>query len=368
MRTASNTLKCLLLSACLLPPAAALAGAPLKINFQGRLSESGQPAEGTKAFVFKIYDVASGGTAVWTGASQSVSLSQGVFSTELSAGTPGLSTATFAGARYVEIIVDGVTLSPRQEVVSAPYALVAQALAADAQLPAAAIGAGSVTDYHVTLTTAAITSGRFSDDRVLITTGAFAALNGADQLVKLDGSGYLPALNGSALTSVVAASYSGTVAASKLTGVINDNRLAISSGAFPGGFNGIDQLVKLDGSGRLGVGGAANSRLEVAGSVALPIKTVTFPDSPYTVTENDSTILVNASGGDVTVNLPSAVGIAGRIYAFKRVDDPISGRLVSISASGAQTIDGSSSWPLNSFQWEVVIMQSSGSDWMLLSS
>ncbi|MHB0996962.1 MAG: hypothetical protein ACYC2I_11385, partial [Elusimicrobiales bacterium] len=483
--------------------------------FQGRLSESGQPAEGSKTFLFRIYDVSSGGTAVWEGASQLITLSQGVFSAELSAGTPALSTATFAGARYVEIIVDGVTLSPRQEMVSAPYALVAQALAADAVLPAATIGAGAVTDYHVTLTTAAIGAGRFADDRVLITTGAFAALNGADQLVKLDASGNLPVLNGSALTNVAAASYSGSVAASQLTGVINDNRLAISSGAFPGGFNeasellqldgsalvpaanvpglpaakiisgkfydaqvalstgafpgglngasqllaldgsalvpvvnipdlstgkitggkfydermaissgaftngfneanellqldasalvpvanvpdlaaakitsgkfydaqlaistgafpggfnGADQLVKLDASGRLGVGGVANSKLAVAGSVALPIKTVTFPESPYTVTENDSTILVNASGGDVTVNLPSAAGIAGRIYAFKRVDDPISGRLVSINASGIQTIDGSSSWPLNSFQWEVVVMQSTGSGWILLSS
>lgn len=286
-----------------------LAGVPLKINFQGRLDESGLPAEGSKTFVFKLYDAASGGTLLWTSQPQPLALSQGVFSAVLSAGAPAaLSTAAFTGARYVEITVDGVQLSPRQEMVSAPYALVAQALAPDAELPASAIAAGAVTDYHVTLTTAAIGSGRFSDDRVLITTGAFF-----------------------------------------------------------GGFNAADKLVKLDGSGRLGVGGAANSRLEVAGSVSLPIKTITFSSSPYTVTENDSTILVNATGGSVTVNLPSAAGITGRIYAFKRVDDPISGGFVSINASGVQTIDGASSWPLNSYRWEVVIIQSSGSAWMLLS-
>lgn len=365
-----NVFKAAALAAFLLAgPARLYAGAPLKINFQGRLDESGQPAEGTKTFVFKLYDAAAGGSLVWTSEAQPIALSNGVFSALLSTGAPAdISTATFAAARYVEMTVDGVPLSPRQEMVAAPYALVAQALAADAQLPPAVLADGSVTDAKVSLTTAAVSSGRFTDLRVLITTGAFAALNGPDQLVKLDGAGKLPVLDGSALTNVAAASFSGSVAASQLTGVINDNRVAISTQAFPGGFNAADQLVRLDGSGRLGVGGVANSRLGVAGSVSLPIKTITFSNSPYTVTENDCTILVNAAGGNVTVNLPSAAGISGRIYSFKRVDDPISGSLVSITASSGQTIDGSSSWPLNSFQWEVIIMQSNGSHWILLSS
>lgn len=345
------------------------AGAPLKINFQGRLDESGLPAEGSKNFIFKIYDAVSGGNLVWTSQTQALTLSNGVFSAVLSAGAPAaLSTAAFSGARYVEMTVDGVPLSPRQEMVSAPYALVAQALAPDAEIPASVIVAGSVNDFHVVLTTAAIASGKFSDGRVSISTGAFyGGFNGNDQLVRLDGTGKLPAVDGAALTNVAAASYSGAVSASQLTGVLNDSRLAISTGAFPGGFNAADKLVQLDGSGRLGVGGAPNSRLQVAGSVSLPIKTIAVSNSPYTVTENDSTILVNAAGGDVTVNLPSAAGITGRIYAFKRVDDPISGRLVSINASGVQLIDGSSSWPLNSSQWEVIIMQSTGSAWVLLS-
>ena len=91
------------------------AGAPLKINFQGRLEESGKPAEGAKNFIFGIYGAPAGGSAEWT------SQANGVFSVVLETGTPAnLSTATFSGARYVEITVDGVPLSPRQEMVSAP--------------------------------------------------------------------------------------------------------------------------------------------------------------------------------------------------------------------------------------------------------
>jgi|GEM_PF-2034436 len=111
------------------------AGTPLKINFQGRLEESGQPAEGAKNFVFKIYDALAGGSLVWTSQAQSVPVANGAFSVVLEAGTPvNLSTAAFSGARYVEITVDGVPLSPRQEMVSAPYALVAQSLSSEARI------------------------------------------------------------------------------------------------------------------------------------------------------------------------------------------------------------------------------------------
>ena len=194
------------------------AGAPLKINFQGRLNESGQPAEGSKSFVFKLYDAVSGGNVVWASQAQAITLDSGVFSAVLSAGeTTALSTAPFSAACYVEITVDGVPLSPRQEVTSAPYALVAQALAPDAEIPAGSIAAGSISDLQVVLTTGAITSGKFSDDRVLITTGAFSSLNGPDQLVKLDGAGKIPAGNLTESDPVFAAHAANGIAAANIT-------------------------------------------------------------------------------------------------------------------------------------------------------
>ena len=108
------------------------AGAPLKINYQGRLEESGEPVDGQRNFVFKIYNAASGGSLVWTSQAQDATVADGVFSVVLEAGTPvNLSAATFTGARYIEVSVGGVTLSPRQEMLSVPYALTAQALADD---------------------------------------------------------------------------------------------------------------------------------------------------------------------------------------------------------------------------------------------
>jgi hypothetical protein len=314
------------------------------MNFQGRLDQSGQPAEGSKTFIFNIYDALSGGNLKWTSQPQAIDVANGVFSAVLSAGTTvDLSTGVFTGARFVEITVDGVSLSPRQEMVSAPYALVAQALAPDAVLPASTIADGSVTDAKVSLTTAAISSGRFSDDRVLITTGAFAALNGADQLVKLDSSGNL--------------SLSGSVSAASM------------------------QV-----SGALSAGGA----------VSIPVKVVDFSDMvpaldggdptavAYTLTANDSTLLIDGSANNLSevniqIILPSAASSVGRIYTIKRIDDD---SLLTVSNSinlvpaGTDTVDGNGSGATYdvSTWWMSLTVQSAGNAgaggtglWVILS-
>ncbi|HAT72446.1 MAG TPA: hypothetical protein DCS63_06495 [Elusimicrobia bacterium] len=354
MKINMSFLRVFLLAAAVYPlaPLTAGAGAPLKINFQGRLAESGLAAEGSKTFVFKIYDTSSGGNLVWTSASQALTLTQGVFSAALSAGTPAaLSTAVFSGARYVEMTVDGVTLAPRQEMMSAPYALVAQALAPDAVMPSATIAAGSVNDSHVSLTTAAINSGKFGDDRVYISTGAFyGGFNAAGKLVQLDesgrlGEGIIPVLTTAAITS----------------GKFGDDRVYISTGAFFGGFNAADKLVKLDASGRLGVGVAPTSALTVGGPISLPIKTVT---ANYTITENDSTILADASTNIIELTLPDAVAAKGRVYTVKKIDDSVNG--VSAIAVDPQLIDGAVDISFY-LQWNTAVLQSDGSNWIVIS-
>lgn len=67
--------------------------------------------------------------------------------------------------------------------------------------------------------------------------------NGVNQLVKLDGSGFLPALNGSALTSLNASNIS--------SGTLANARLSASVTLQGNTFNGISQLVQTDASGFL---------------------------------------------------------------------------------------------------------------------
>ena len=69
------------------------------------------------------------------------------------------------------------------------------------------------------------------------------------------------------------------------------------------------------------------------GGVTVPLTGVT---STYTATEDDFTIEVTS--GTVTINLPTAVGIKGKIYDIKNSGSGV----VTVDANGSQTIDGQS--------------------------
>ena len=62
--------------------------------------------------------------------------------------------------------------------------------------------------------------------------------------------------------------------------------------------------------------------------------------SDYTATASDHTILVNAANASVTITLPTAVGIPGRLYIIKRLDTSVQ-TVVSIAANGSEEIEAS---------------------------
>jgi hypothetical protein len=66
-----------------------------------------------------------------------------------------------------------------------------------------------------------------------------------------------------------------------------------------------------------------------------PVTNVT--SGPYTVTDNDYVILVDATTAAITVNLPTAVGRLGRIFNIKRINT--NANSVIIDAAGAEVID-----------------------------
>ena len=107
------------------------------LPFQGRLTDaSGAPvADGAKVVQFKIYDAPTGGTAVWNGEVQKVTVNGGLVSTLLGSKTD-LSAVDFNQALYLEITVDAnadnqITaadppLLPRQSILPAVFAVEAQ--------------------------------------------------------------------------------------------------------------------------------------------------------------------------------------------------------------------------------------------------
>ncbi len=83
----------------------------------------------------------------------------------------------------------------------------------------------------------------------------------------------------------------------------------------------------------------------------------------YTLTASDYTCLVNASGGEVTITLPTAAAGDGHIYCVKKIDASVNKAI--LDASGAETIDGDGNMELL-LQHESVHVQSDGTEWWIL--
>ena len=97
------------------------AQSPNEIRYNGKLKEFRQETNGTKTMNFKIYDQLTGGTAKWESGEKSVKVSSGIFSYTFSPDTAQVdwSKKDF----YLELVIDGKVLSPREKLTSVPYSL-----------------------------------------------------------------------------------------------------------------------------------------------------------------------------------------------------------------------------------------------------
>jgi len=93
------------------------------------------------------------------------------------------------------------------------------------------------------------------------------------------------------------------------------------------------------------------------GSMQLPIASVT---STYTVSPFDYTILVDTTGGAITINLPLASEKYGRTLIIKKTDAAANN--VTIDGSGSETIDGATTKVLTA-RYETYQIQSDGVGW-----
>jgi hypothetical protein len=138
---------------------------PPLMNYQGHLTNAtGQPlASGQYTLTFNVYNVPTGGTAVWGPQAIVADVIDGYFNVVLSTDSTGddsITTAFIAQPRYVSIRVDAAAeILPRQQVLSAPYAIQAsRAAAADVVSPTSGpgnifpstgfVGVGTTTPAH----------------------------------------------------------------------------------------------------------------------------------------------------------------------------------------------------------------------------
>jgi hypothetical protein len=91
-------------------------------------------------------------------------------------------------------------------------------------------------------------------------------------------------------------------------------------------------------------------------------QTVVSKTSSYILTTSDEVVLANASGGALTLTLPSAAGNTN-LYDLKKTDASVN--TVTIATTGGQTIDGSSSAVIK-VQYVSISVVSDGSNWYII--
>jgi hypothetical protein len=105
-----------------------------------------------------------------------------------------------------------------------------------------------------------------------------------------------------------------------------------------------------------------HSYLQSSGSVALPIIRIT--GSNFTLDDTHYTVLVDAYYENVTIKLPDANDVDGRIYVIKKIDN--SSNLVVIKVQSGQTIDGQNYISLSK-QYETITIQAFDGNWYIIS-
>jgi len=81
------------------------------------------------------------------------------------------------------------------------------------------------------------------------------------------------------------------------------------------------------------------------------------------VVSGDYLLVCDATAGAITMTLPSAALVPGRIYVFKRINS--GANAVIVDPSGAETIDGAATHTLSA-QWNSVTIMSDGTAWFII--
>lgn len=89
-------------------------------TYQGGLNDGATVANGTYNMQFALFNADAGGNQIGSTQSALVSVTNGVFTVQLNFGATAFADG---GLRYLQITINGATLSPRQQITSTPYSL-----------------------------------------------------------------------------------------------------------------------------------------------------------------------------------------------------------------------------------------------------
>ncbi|MBN1898487.1 MAG: hypothetical protein JW827_06890, partial [Spirochaetes bacterium] len=98
---------------------------PAMINYRGKLFQSGMPVTGSRNIDFRIFNVSTGGIALWSSGYQSVEVNNGYYHYTLGKNVVIDPIIFTNAALYLEVEIQGAggALDPRERIVSVGYAL-----------------------------------------------------------------------------------------------------------------------------------------------------------------------------------------------------------------------------------------------------
>lgn len=129
-----------------------------------------------------------------------------------------------------------------------------------------------------------------------------------------------------------------------------------------GGVKTFQDSVTATAAIKVGSTGNANSTMQVAGSLSMAIRTIS---ANTTIDATDNTVLVNTTSGALTITLPSASGISGRIYTIKKIGSGGIDKELTVTPAGSSTIDGGSSYIIYN-DYTYVTLQTDGTNWYII--
>ncbi|MEW6039986.1 MAG: hypothetical protein AB1633_00505 [Elusimicrobiota bacterium] len=100
-------------------------GVPAGINYQGRYVENDVPYNGSKTFLFELYDALTDGALLWTSGNVDLTVSNGLFNYTLNCSTVDWKNKD----AYLNVTVGGTALSPRERINASAFTFYASSSA-----------------------------------------------------------------------------------------------------------------------------------------------------------------------------------------------------------------------------------------------
>jgi len=120
---------------CVMTAQFGLAQIPRTMTYQGIITNTSGVVvtDGAYDLTFGLYEVAAGGAAIWTESHPDTQITKGIFNVILGEGIPATPlNLPFDKQYWLEIAVNGTTLSPRVKLASSPYSLNANSITENA--------------------------------------------------------------------------------------------------------------------------------------------------------------------------------------------------------------------------------------------